>query len=411
MSINPKFNLHRLYSRRTLFVFVLFVIVFTFCFVFVFSGLFFDDDDEVVRNETELRSAVDGAVGSVIIVIGNDITLTNQLVIHGGTNVTLTSNSDSVFFKLFFLTSPRAITVEGVLILNGVVLTRDSDSIGSGVTVSPGGTFIMVDGEISGHTTIGAGGGVFNAGTFTMLGGEISGNIAGGGGGVCNYGVFMMSGGVISGNVATEWGGGVRNFDNSYIIFTMSGGVISNNEATKGGGVYHCVYGTFSLSGDGVISNNIADVGGGVCIDGKFNMLGGEISGNTARYRGGGLYNGKGVFMLMGGKVSDNTATSDGGGLYNENGLFWLIAGQISGNTATSGNGGGVWIAITNFHKLFVSNGVVFENNHASAAYNRAVAHKSLYQRQIGDKVTWTAPFTQGYNNYDISYTRGVKLP
>jgi hypothetical protein len=86
-----------------------------------------------------------------------------------------------------------------------------------------------------------------------------------------------------------------------------------------------------------------------------------------------------------------------------------LLGGEISGNTA-KGDGGGVWVDEKNLSGLFVSSGVVFSNNQASAAYNRKSNHDIVYVKQVGEKITWTTPFTQGYNNYDISYTSGTQV-
>jgi len=52
----------------------------------------------------------------------------------------------------------------------------------------------------------------------------------------------------------------------------------------------------------------------------------------------------------------------------------------------------------------------VFSNNRASAAYDRAESDDELYRKHIGSRVTWTSPFEQGYNNYDISYTKGTPI-
>jgi hypothetical protein len=38
------------------------------------------------------------------------------------------------------------------------------------------------------------------------------------------------------------------------------------------------------------------------------------------------------------------------------------------------------------------------------------VLNDALYEKQIGHSVTWTTPFTQGFNNYDISYTSNTKV-
>jgi hypothetical protein len=46
-------------------------------------------------------------------------------------------------------------------------------------------------------------------------------------------------------------------------------------------------------------------------------MSGGEISGNTATVRSGGVYmNTSGTFTMSGGKISGNSASSSGGGVY-----------------------------------------------------------------------------------------------
>jgi hypothetical protein len=158
--------------------------------------------------------------------------------------------------------------------------------------------------------------------------------------------------------------------------------VISGNTVTdKGGGVY-VLGGNFDVTG-GMISNNKAAIGGGVCDDGAFTMSSGAISGNTADSQGGGVYIGAGGFELSGGKITGNTAGYSGGGL---------------------------WIAVEHLSKLFIYDGVTFSDNRASVAYNRDSAHNDIYSAYIGGRVTWTSPFTQGYNNYDISYTSGTQI-
>jgi len=120
-----------------------------------------------------------------------------------------------------------------------------------------------------------------------------------------------------------------------------------------------------------------------------FSMSDGVISGNQAVWcgdvlsgYGGGVYiAGDGVFELCGGKISDNTALVNGGGV-------------------------GV-VDVAGLAKVFVADGVIFSNNSASVAYNRDSSHDTIYYSNIGSRVTWTYPFTQGYNNYDISYTNG----
>ena len=200
----------------------------------------------------------------------------------------------------------------------------------------------------------GLGGGVFNKGTFTMSGdSKISGNgiVSSSsenqyGGGVCNYfnsDTFEMNGGEISGNYIDTWyggpayGGGVYNSS----TFEFKSGTITGNRVKSesknvfGGGVCNYQNGDFTMSG-GTISNNTtqtngASWGGGVYIyRSAFTMSGGEISGNQA--------------LTYTASASPNFC--DGGGIYFEcyhDGKFELSGGTITGNTA-KGKGAGIYI-------------------------------------------------------------------
>jgi hypothetical protein len=107
-------------------------------------------------------------------------------------------------------------------------------------------------------------------------------------GGDGRSGEFIMKSGAITGNSRTDpgssggagHGGGVFVSDGG--TFTMEGGEISGNSAVRrGGGV--CNGATFTMKG-GVIFGNSADIGGGVANvdDGNvFIMEGGRIQGNT----------------------------------------------------------------------------------------------------------------------------------
>jgi predicted outer membrane repeat protein len=314
---------------------------------------------ELVGNENSLRAAVNRAGESAaVIAISADIKLSAPLVIAKGKDITLKSNgNDDGFFKLIGAPGADTITVEagGILELAGIILTHTSGTTGTGVTVKPGGTLTLSGGEISGNHGH-WGGAVSNRGHFTLSGGKISGNTADYGGGVYNGDSFSLTGGMITQNTANR-GGGVVNGDRkeSYARFTMSGGEISKNIATD------------DLTG-----------GGGIAIyGGSFNMTTGIISDNRA---------------------------PNGGGMHNENGMVRLFGGVISSNNA-SDNGGGIYVK--NLEDLHVFDGV-FSDNTASIAYNRNPADDGQYSAHIGKNVTWTAPFKQGYNNYDISYTNGT---
>jgi predicted outer membrane repeat protein len=314
--------------------------------------------DRIVSNEMELRNAVNNAVGTTVIALGNDITLTEQLVIPVNKDITLTSNKESGSYKLIGTSyneygvivggsSVSTITVEsnGTLKFDGVSVTHTDTRLGYVITVNENGKLILCNGLISSKI-----GGVYNIGTFLMQGGEISNNYALNGGGVRNRGIFRMSGGEISGNSAGNDGGGVYNED----TFEMSGGEILGNSGAIGGGIYNWggavvsnsqYGGSFTLSG-GLISGNNAWRGGGVGNQGIFVMSGGEISNNNATVNGGGVTNGQLIaqanFEMSGGKILGNTAEK-GGGVYN----FFNSTASLSGTGVISNNnaatfGGGI---------------------------------------------------------------------
>jgi len=294
-------------TRKTVSVFTLLTILLVSSPSSIFSdvSLFaLGASNQGVSNETELKNAVNNAVGSTTIVLDKDIQLTATLIISANKDITLTSNSKSEFFKLIGPNEQSTITVnnDGVLKLDGIIITHVVSSIGSGVTVDSGGTLIMNSGEISGNSG--------NDGTLIH---SFSGV------GVCNMGDFMLYG--------------------------------------------------------GVISNNVAEIGGGLCIDSKFDMFNGTISDNMAKLNGGGMYIGFGSANITGGKISGNKA---------------------------SNIGGGVWVEANNLVELVVSNGVIFCDNWALVAYSRTPDYDEVYKMNIGENVVWTAPFIQGYNNYDI---------
>jgi hypothetical protein len=223
---------------------------------------------------------------------------------------------------------------------------------GGGINVNNGSTLNFTGGAIRNNTAAQDGGGTAisnSAGVLTMSGtASISGNKARWGGGIIVNGAKMtLSGGTISGNTATQTGGGL--LDNGTIV--MTGGEISANtvsnaspeglNADGGGGVRLFAGSTFTASG-GTIKNNVAPFGGGVKTDeifqttpaSQFTLAGATISGNTATlYVGGGIYN-KGKLTVQSGNVTGNTAKTQGGGIFNVKvATYAQPGGSVTGNT------------------------------------------------------------------------------
>ena len=109
--------------------------------------------------------------------------------------------------------------------------------------------------------------------------------------------------------------------------------------STGRGGAVYVEKGTYNLEDKATVTGCTAPDWGTVCIAGygEFNMTGGKISGNTAKY-GGGVFT-DGTMTLAGGEISGNTATSEGGGVYQNSGTSLMRDGTITGNTAYNGGG------------------------------------------------------------------------
>ena len=126
----------------------------------------------------------------------------------------------------------------------------------------------------------------------------------------------------------------------------------------------------FNMYG-GNITGNTAEYGGGVNIErakgngGIFNLYGGVISGNTANGAGGGVSTSGqySAFTMYDGEITNNTAGTDGGGVSSASAKFIMNGGSITGNTAATG--GGVSVG-SHGSTDFTMNGGKIKNNMAS---------------------------------------------
>jgi uncharacterized repeat protein (TIGR02543 family) len=138
----------------------------------------------------------------------------------------------------------------------------------------------------------------------------------------------MNAGAAITGNETKGSGGGmcIGSTEAKSATFIMNGGEISGNKAGVRGGGLFINFGTGTMKAGAKISGNSVTIatekyGGGVHLGGKgstkFTMEGGEISGNSTPGSGGGVYVAAGSsFDMKGGTISSNTANADstGGG-------------------------------------------------------------------------------------------------
>lgn len=221
-------------------------------------------------------------------------------------------------------TSPL-VNVGGEFVMDAGSAIKNVDASGSysggGVYVSPGGSFIMLGGEISGCKAY-YGGGVYASSSstlpssFIMNGGNIISCSASAGGGIYTYGdnasaqaVVTINGGTINGCQATS---GASILLGGYSTMVFTSGLISNSHmylgTAHGGGVYLGTNSTLTLAG-GVISgttyeSGIADgYGGGVFVDagGNINLISGSITGCDSLA-------GDGLYVMNGGLLNGESA-------------------------------------------------------------------------------------------------------
>lgn len=195
------------------------------------------------------------------------------------------------------------------------------------------------------------------------------------GGGVYTYLGNVTTGGsvAIENNEAGIQGGGIYAHTSSVKIAGDTK-IQSNTAGISGGGVWFYTLDSNVLTIEDTVSvskNTAGSIGGGILVNGNFNasLTNTKIANNKARYGAGIMAEGKNgaVLDLQSVKVTGNEATgTHGGGMYLIGKLSATIRGsEISGNTAKV-NGGGIYIASVNKDvTATLSDATVLKNNTA----------------------------------------------
>ncbi len=298
------------------------------------------------------------------------------------------------------------------------------------------------------NTARGMGGGIFANGANTVVTVDknegddavdalFEGNIANHGGGIyANAKSVTVGNTTFNGNKAQNSGnynsdgGGI--FVQGPVTLNANTTLIKNIANRRGGAVY-VNNGLFTMN-DGVtiggseenanktLSTNNDTGGGGIYVTGdqsQVEVLGGEISYNTAARNGGGLYvansgdnstnlsgnvlltknkaatngdgtsanngNGGGVYIQSGSLnltgagiiVSENEA-KNGGGLYMQNGTVNITSSFILDNTANNGNGGGLYLGNSTAGGITLS-GAIISGNTATSSQNNTGQGGGIY--------------------------------
>ncbi len=267
-----------------------------------------------------------GVAGNTIDTTQGQLSVTKSVTINdGGENTTIDGNQVS---RVMYVGAGATVTLNQLTITGGLVATD-----GGGVA-SSGGTVNLNDCTVTGNTTTGVtiatpridgGGGLSltNGASMHLNNTTVSNNVSArfsGGIHAIRSNTLTLNNSVVSGNVKN----GITNFLTPTLI---ENSVISDNVSTSnaGGGIYSNYSRT--VVRESLISGNYASSGGGVfAISATVDLYNSTVSGNTAKYLGGGL------------RVANNP------------GAISLTNSTVTGNTAVTGNalnraGGGVYVA------------------------------------------------------------------
>jgi len=131
-------------------------------------------------------------------------------------------------------------------------------------------------------------------------------------------------------------GGGIRN---NGTLWLTSSSVSGNTADYNGGGIFNEWTSELILI-DSTVSGNSAGSGAGIMNYRTLTLSGSTVSGNTATWDGGGIWSSSDTQVaLIDSMVSGNTSGSAGGGLHS-GGRLLVTNSSVSGNTAVGGGGG-----------------------------------------------------------------------
>lgn len=247
------------------------------------------------------------SINTVNVAAAQDIPLTQDLTIDGGSGVTINGNGLSrIFFVTGGTTTLRNLTLQNGGAGGGAGGVGDTASGGGaagmgGAIFVNAGSLVINNVTFTGNEAAGGGGGPLLSGFFSGGGGGV-----GGPGGASASGINGNGGG--GGDFGSSGGGGTGSSSNG--SGDGAGGGNGGNGAFGGGGSGGGFGGTAGFAGGG--GGGITDGGAG----GTFGGSGGELS-NTGGGGGAGL----------------------GGAIFMRNGTLSLTNATFSGNNAASGTG------------------------------------------------------------------------
>ncbi|NTW00741.1 MAG: CSLREA domain-containing protein [Oscillochloris sp.] len=260
---------------------------------------------ELTTSEIIGNTSVGGGAGIVgISTSGTDYVYSSAITVSESQIADNQAGGSGSGILLLESTDPRGVATNTMTITQSLITGNQAGIDGGGIALSdPAALLLLEDSTVRGNSALANSEGY-------------------GYGGIANGGIATIRNSTISENSATTTrghGGGIGNNG----ILTMIGGAVRDNQSTYAGGIYNTPSGTVTVT-------SVA------------------ITGNTAKFTGGGVRN-DGTFSITGGTVSANSVTGDsamdtdddmarGGGIFNV-GTLTADSAQLTGNTAYLGGG------------------------------------------------------------------------
>ena len=186
-------------------------------------------------------------------------------------------------------------------------------------------------------------------------------------------------------------------------------GKITGGNGKNGGGIYVRNTGSFTLESGNIVSNEAA-CGGAVYNEGKVQISGGNIKGNSVSNAGGAIYNAENASLtISGGELSGNDAKKAAGGVYLAEGSTFNVEGNayVNGNSGSSGNN----ILIVDANDVIHVTGALSSKSKASLDFSVNITDPSQ-ERKVTDGLNNTAVAAFSYNGkqYDTTESSVLKL-
>lgn len=281
-----------------------------------------------------------------------DYNLTNLTIDGNGANVTGVVGSAIFLADNSVLNMYNSVYVKNNKLNNVNYLYTElgygNSQCGGSAIFNSNGIVNMYGGEICNNSSSYNGGAVYNYGRFNLYGGKITNNkTTTNGAGVYNIRIFNQEGGEISNNVCegTGYGAGIYNAKSSYAYYYLLGGKVTKNIAEKSGaGLFNGENSTVWIKGGEFSENQTSNNGGAINNKGYLFVLDGEFKNNTAVKNGGAIFTyGDHTLYIRGGSFDSNTANNGGAIALNETGHLEISGGEFKNNVAVS-RGGAIYL-------------------------------------------------------------------